>query len=170
MAARTARRAILQKYSNRATILLQQNAGQAAAFNHGFEKSSGDLILFLDSDDSLRSDAISTLFILAPFSFTKIQFPLEVIGPNGMPTGLSMPSSRLSEGSVIPDLLTIGDTSLRPPAGISTPDRFSNRSCPCLSRNGPRATTATSTRKPASQGQLEPYTVTSAFTGFMVKA
>lgn len=53
---------ILKKYSTKINILTQSNKGQSAARNYGLESSKGDYVLFLDSDDFLVPDAISTLF------------------------------------------------------------------------------------------------------------
>jgi glycosyltransferase involved in cell wall biosynthesis len=110
-------RDILRNYAGRALLLLQQNGGQAAAFNAGFEKSSGDLILFLDSDDALHPEAISDLINHWDDSFTKIQFPLEIIDAEGNRSGLSMPSNRLSEGNVVPSLVAIGRYVTSPTSG-----------------------------------------------------
>jgi len=38
--------------------VLKENGGQASAMNAGFEVSSGDLVVFLDSDDVLKPEAI----------------------------------------------------------------------------------------------------------------
>ena len=45
-------------------VILQENGGQAAAFNAGFAASTGDAVLFLDSDDLLRQEAIEVVMRL----------------------------------------------------------------------------------------------------------
>jgi glycosyltransferase involved in cell wall biosynthesis len=50
-----ASRAIIARYGDRIIPILKENGGQASAFNAGFAKSSGDVLLFLDSDDVLCS-------------------------------------------------------------------------------------------------------------------
>ncbi|NEZ54409.1 glycosyltransferase family 2 protein [Adonisia turfae] len=44
-------RDIIKKYDENVISILKDNAGQASAFNIGFSKSKGEIILFLDSDD-----------------------------------------------------------------------------------------------------------------------
>ena len=46
-------RALLSEYKRRVKLVLQDNGGQAAAFNSGFAATTGDVVLFLDADDLL---------------------------------------------------------------------------------------------------------------------
>jgi glycosyltransferase involved in cell wall biosynthesis len=54
-------RSILHRYKDRVRIVLQENGGRAAVFNSGFRVSSGDIVLFLDSDDLLIPHAIEAV-------------------------------------------------------------------------------------------------------------
>jgi glycosyltransferase involved in cell wall biosynthesis len=55
-------RDILRTYSDpRITVLLQENAGQGPAWNRAFEMVSGDLVLFLDSDDHWKPHKIDVM-------------------------------------------------------------------------------------------------------------
>jgi glycosyltransferase involved in cell wall biosynthesis len=49
---------ILEQYSDRATIITQENKGQCAACNRAFKESSGDFIKFFDADDILSPDML----------------------------------------------------------------------------------------------------------------
>ncbi|GAB6168214.1 glycosyltransferase [Clostridium carnis] len=49
----------------RIKIINQENSGLSASRNIGINNAEGDYILFLDSDDMLRKDAIETLYKLA---------------------------------------------------------------------------------------------------------
>jgi hypothetical protein len=51
-------RDIIASYGDRIIPVLKPNAGQASTFNIGFEKSKGEVILFLDADDVLLPKAI----------------------------------------------------------------------------------------------------------------
>ncbi len=48
----------LARYGRAVHYLYQENAGQAAAFNAGFKASSGDIICFLDADDSWKPEKL----------------------------------------------------------------------------------------------------------------
>src|ERR1700722_9815005 len=52
-------RTVLRAYGDRIDLVLQDNAGQSAALNAGFERSRGELAMFLDADDVLVPDAAS---------------------------------------------------------------------------------------------------------------
>jgi len=52
-----------QKYSQ-IRVISQENLGQATARNNGIIKSTGQYILFLDSDDYFKNDALSNINIL----------------------------------------------------------------------------------------------------------
>ena len=43
---------IIRSYGDRIVPLLKANGGQASAFNAGFERSQGDILCFLDADDT----------------------------------------------------------------------------------------------------------------------
>ena len=51
-----------QKNDNRIHVFSQKNSGVNKAREIGFEKSSGDYIMFLDADDKLNPQALTTLF------------------------------------------------------------------------------------------------------------
>src|SRR5579875_2677377 len=53
-------RDILKRYASIVTVL-QANAGQSVAAQNGFKASSGDIIVFLDSDDFLLPDACAEI-------------------------------------------------------------------------------------------------------------
>src|SRR5438105_2154973 len=101
-------REVLNKFEGRATIILQENRGQVAALNNGLKRATGDLILFLDSDDVLFPEALEVVVKSWRTDSSKLQFPLEVLNSSGKPTGLLMPRARLSEGNILPCFLRTG--------------------------------------------------------------
>src|SRR6266700_1460758 len=46
-------REVIARYGNRILPLVKDNGGQASAFNAGFRRSHGEVVLFLDADDAL---------------------------------------------------------------------------------------------------------------------
>lgn len=127
-------RDVLQHYASQVQLICQPNAGQAAAFNTGFRHCSGDLILFLDSDDRLHLRAMQTLVAAWKPQYSKIQFPLAVIDGDGIATGMTMPSNRLSEGNVLPSLLAKGRYMTAPTSGNLYSRAFLNTVMPMPER------------------------------------
>lgn len=109
-------REILKKYENRACIVLKENEGQASAFNAGSRIATGQLIAFLDSDDALFPYAIETVVNAWKPGIVKMQFLLQILGPNGS-TDFVMPRVRLSEGDVLQRLLKTGRYVTSPTSG-----------------------------------------------------
>lgn len=71
---------ILKKYETRfkhIKIISKSNGGLSNTRNLGIEKSEGDYILFLDSDDMLRKDALEKLYNLA------IKYKLDLVVYDG---------------------------------------------------------------------------------------
>src|SRR5215213_900396 len=49
-------RAVIAAYGDRVVPVLKENGGQASAFNAGFAASRGELICFLDADDTFMPE------------------------------------------------------------------------------------------------------------------
>jgi glycosyltransferase involved in cell wall biosynthesis len=94
-----ASREIIASFGDLIIPILKANGGQASAFNAGYGKSAGDIILFLDSDDTLNSNAVEQ--IVGHFgntSIAKVHWPLTVINEAGMRMGTIIPHDPLPEG------------------------------------------------------------------------
>jgi glycosyltransferase involved in cell wall biosynthesis len=78
---------ILDKYKNQVKVIRKANGGQASAFNTGFAASSGDLILFLDSDDRLYPQACAEAVAAWQPGSSRLQFNLNIIDAMGKLTG-----------------------------------------------------------------------------------
>jgi hypothetical protein len=97
-------RAVIESYGDRISSLLKTNRGQASTMNAGFARSSGQVVLFLDSDDVLRPNAAALVaaVIGADPRVAKVQFRMEVIDADGRPTGELKPPDgvRMPSGDV----------------------------------------------------------------------
>jgi len=110
-------RAILDGYGDRIRVLLLDGRGQKAAFNAGFAAATGDVMIFLDSDDELRpgtAAAVARTFAAQPGT-ARVVFPLEVIDEHGRPTGALMPPAALPAGDVRAQVLAFPDDLAWPP-------------------------------------------------------
>lgn len=90
-------RKLLRDYEDRVTIVLKENGGQASALNLGMERSEGDLVIFLDADDTLHPEAAARVAaaFAANEAVVKVQFRTEVIDAEGEPTGAIKPAAHL---------------------------------------------------------------------------
>jgi len=75
--------AVLAGFGDRVTVINQENRGQIAATNRGYAAARGDIVMFLDADDLLRTDAIAAVVGTWTPQCTKVQFELEVINGAG---------------------------------------------------------------------------------------
>jgi len=84
-------RRIIDTYAERVTIIHQANAGQWSACNAGFARSSGEVVIFLDSDDLLDPRVIRRLFEVWRPGLSKVQFQMKIIDENARATGSVLP-------------------------------------------------------------------------------
>ena len=112
-------RQIIAKYGDRIVPILQANGKQAAAFNSGFARSKGDIIIFLDSDDYLLPYAVHEIVLVWHPSIAKVHYRLNVVNGEGKPLGYSSPQgdSPLAEGEVWRKLLEKGNYCSTPTSG-----------------------------------------------------
>jgi glycosyltransferase involved in cell wall biosynthesis len=84
---------VLREYAERIEIVLKPQGGQASAVNVGFERSNGDVVIFLDADDMLERHAASR--VAAVFAsderIVKVQYRMQVVDAAGKPTGAYRP-------------------------------------------------------------------------------
>lgn len=112
-------REIIAGYGDRIIPILQPNGKQAAAFNSGFAKSKGDIIIFLDSDDYLMPNAVEQIAHLWKPELAKVHYRLKVVDADRQDLGYSMPqgSGLLSTGEVWRNLITTGGYTSTPTSG-----------------------------------------------------
>jgi len=92
---------IITRYGTDISFLLKENEGADAGRNNGFAMSAGDIVCFLDSDDTLQPAAIEHVVeAFAGATVAKVQWRLSVIDEYGKRTGRSLPSADLCEGDL----------------------------------------------------------------------
>lgn len=83
---------IIDRYGDDVIAIFQPNGGQASAFNNGFARSTGGVVIFLDADDLLDPTAASTAVeLLVDPEVVKVHYPLREIDGGGFRTGRLVP-------------------------------------------------------------------------------
>jgi glycosyltransferase involved in cell wall biosynthesis len=88
-------RAVIESYGERINAIFQQNAGQLTAFINGFRQSTGDLIIFLDSDDLSDPTIIREVSAIWRQDVSKVQVQMRTIDINGRPLGSLFPQYQI---------------------------------------------------------------------------
>jgi hypothetical protein len=89
--------AVIERYGDRITPVIKSNGGQGSAFNAGFERSRGEVVVFLDADDALLEDAVANAVAAMGAGVSKVHWPMWVIDETGRRTGEQM-DPELPEG------------------------------------------------------------------------
>jgi Glycosyl transferase family 2 len=108
---------IAAAFGDRIRTVLKPNGGQGSAFNAGFEVCLGEIVIFLDSDDTLRHDAVSRVVTSWEPTFSKCHFPLVVIDEEGAGNGDVFPPTALASGDALTSLLESGSYCTAPTSG-----------------------------------------------------
>lgn len=112
-------RQIIARHRERVRVVLQENLGQKAAFNAGFAAATGDVVLFLDSDDLLEPGTAARVvdaFSRDPAA-ARVVFRLAVVDDEGRTNGAYLPSAHmpLPHGDVRREVLAFPDDLAWPP-------------------------------------------------------
>ena len=84
-------RAVIEGYGDRITAIYQDNAGQFTAYNAGYPRADGDVIIFLDSDDLLDSSVMREIAAVWRDGVSKVQFRLRSVDAAAQALGTSFP-------------------------------------------------------------------------------
>jgi glycosyltransferase involved in cell wall biosynthesis len=126
-------RDVIAAYDGRVRAVLQENRGQAGAFNAGFSAASGDVILFLDADDVLLPGAAAVAAEHgADENLSQIHWRLLDIDADGTPSGETTPGEPLADGDLLEDLVSDGPLqwSSPPTSGNAWPRGYLERVMP----------------------------------------
>lgn len=87
---------LLARWADRVRVLRQTNGGQSAAYNTGFAASHGDVVIFLDADDYLVTDAAASLATAFDAGVAKVHYRLLLVDGDGVAMGAQIPSALAS--------------------------------------------------------------------------
>jgi hypothetical protein len=107
---------IIDSFGERINAVRSVNRGQGSAYNLGFERSSGQWVLFLDSDDMLHPDTIERCLAAAQADTSIVEFRLRLIDAQGQPLGNEMPYT-MHSGDVTPIIRRFGTYAGPPSCG-----------------------------------------------------
>jgi hypothetical protein len=100
---------VIRGYRDRIRPLFKENGGQASAWNAGFAVSRGEVVFFLDSDDTLLPAAANQVMpLFQEADVAKVHWPLWEIDRRGVRTGNVTPREQLPEGDLHGSVLTAG--------------------------------------------------------------
>lgn len=84
----------IDEYADRVITIYKENGGQGSALSLASEKATGDVVIFLDADDSIFADTgrrVMERFTEDP-SIARVQWPLQVVDKSGNETGRQTPN------------------------------------------------------------------------------
>jgi hypothetical protein len=87
---------VLARYPS-ATLIRQENRGQASALNAGLAQATGSVVIFLDADDMLAPTTAAVaaeVFDRRP-DVVKVMYRLRIVDKEGVPTGELKPPAHL---------------------------------------------------------------------------
>ncbi len=84
-------RAVIETFGTRITAIFQTNSTHRVACNMGFARSTGDAVIFLDSDDILLPSVAAEVAAVWTEQVSKVQFQMMRVDVNGDPIGRIFP-------------------------------------------------------------------------------
>lgn len=91
---------VARSFGDRIRLVTQANGGQLAAYNAGFEQVTGDVVVFLDSDDRLLPQACERISqAMGDPAVARVQYKLALIDAQGKLQGGEVPTF-LAEGDL----------------------------------------------------------------------
>lgn len=117
-------REIIAAFGDKIVAIFKENGGQGSAVNAGFAAAHGELVIFLDADDSLLPHCCSTIAGMWRDDLVKVQFNLEVVDIQGKPTSRYWAKHPLPNGQMMEQVLQAGDYYSMPMSGNAFHRRY----------------------------------------------
>ena len=90
---------VIHRYRDRVLTLFKENGGMASTHNAAFERARGDVVIFLDADDTLLPSAAEQAARGATAGVSKVHWPMWVIDAEGRRSHVE-PDEALPEGDL----------------------------------------------------------------------
>jgi glycosyltransferase involved in cell wall biosynthesis len=101
--------AIIEGYGDRVIPVIKANGGMGSAFNAGFARSHGEIVLFLDSDDLLLPGTVeATVAMFRSAGVAKVHWPLWEIDAEGEWMDRVVPQGELGQGDFREVTISLG--------------------------------------------------------------
>lgn len=85
----------IERFGDRVRLIRQPNSGPRVACNTGFAASTGDWVIFLDSDDAVTPEVAEAIHERDRPEVSKIQFQMQRIDVDDVPVGRAFPEYRV---------------------------------------------------------------------------
>jgi len=110
---------IIRSFGDRITTIFQENQGQVAAVKRALPLAIHDIVMFVDSDDLLDTNTVSSVVNVWRDGVSKVQYPLRVIDENGNFDGNFFPkySSQMTPKMVRAEVFRTGSYPDSPTSG-----------------------------------------------------
>jgi glycosyltransferase involved in cell wall biosynthesis len=93
-------REVIARFGDRITTVFKPNGGQPSSYNAGFEQATGDIVIFLDCDDTLDPNACDEIVrTFVDSRVVKAHYRMRLIDADGNPLGGTIPR-QLGEGDL----------------------------------------------------------------------
>lgn len=108
---------IAKSFADRVVLIEQANTGQGGAYNAGFARAKGDIIIFLDADDLLGKDVVRQVVVsFRDATVAKVQWRLQLINDSGAKIDGLFPDT-LHSGDIKPIIRRFGNYASPPGSG-----------------------------------------------------
>jgi hypothetical protein len=82
---------VIRRYSDRVRVIDKPNGGQGSAYNAGYARATGDVVIFLDADDWLYPQAAAQIVAVWRQGVSKVQYRLDMVDKAGKLLGRQVP-------------------------------------------------------------------------------
>jgi glycosyltransferase involved in cell wall biosynthesis len=90
-------RSVIESFGRKVTAYFRPKSNQLGAHSFGFEQSTGDVIIFLDSDDFLEPEVMNEVAKVWRPGVSKVQFRMNLIDAAGAQLGSAIPQFPLKD-------------------------------------------------------------------------